>query len=71
MDPGGELTVRVADLPVGGGRTLLVEATDSGSGIAGLQKTALRSYFSVAWKATNGDISISLTKGRLNRARCR
>jgi hypothetical protein len=43
MDPGGELTVRVADLPEGGGRTLLVEATDRGPGIAGLQKTALRS----------------------------
>lgn len=34
MDPGGELTVRVADLSEGGGNTLLVEVADSGPGIA-------------------------------------
>jgi PAS domain S-box-containing protein len=33
MDPGGELTVRVADLSEGGGSTLLVEVADTGSGI--------------------------------------
>jgi signal transduction histidine kinase len=33
MDPGGELTVRVADLSEGGGSTLLVEVSDTGSGI--------------------------------------
>jgi hypothetical protein len=65
MDPGGELTVRVADLPEGGGRTLLVEATDTGPGIAGLQDRTPPLVLSRA-KAANGDISISLTKGRLN-----
>ena len=34
MDPGGELTVRVADLSEGGGSTLLVEVADTGPGIA-------------------------------------
>ncbi|HEX7787750.1 MAG TPA: ATP-binding protein, partial [Methylomirabilota bacterium] len=34
MEPGGELTVRVADLSEGGGNTLLVEVADSGPGIA-------------------------------------
>jgi signal transduction histidine kinase len=34
MEPGGELTVRVADLSEGGGSTLLVEVADSGPGIA-------------------------------------
>jgi len=33
MDPGGELTVRVADLSEGGGCTLLVEVSDTGGGI--------------------------------------
>jgi signal transduction histidine kinase len=33
MDPGGELTVRIADLSEGGGRTPLVEITDTGCGI--------------------------------------
>ncbi len=33
MDPGGELTVRVADLAEGGGSTLLVEISDTGGGI--------------------------------------
>ena len=33
MDPGGELTVRVADLSEGGGSTLLVEVSDAGGGI--------------------------------------
>src|SRR6266545_2019860 len=33
MDSGGELTVRVADLSQGGGSTLLVEVSDTGSGI--------------------------------------
>jgi signal transduction histidine kinase len=33
MDSGGELTVRVADLSEGGGSTLLVEVSDTGSGI--------------------------------------
>jgi PAS domain S-box-containing protein len=33
MAPGGELTVRVADLSEGGGSTLLVEVADTGSGI--------------------------------------
>jgi PAS domain S-box-containing protein len=33
MDPGGELTVRVADLFEGGGSTLLVEVSDTGGGI--------------------------------------
>jgi PAS domain S-box-containing protein len=34
MEPGGELTVRVADLSEGGGSTLLVEVSDTGCGIA-------------------------------------
>lgn len=34
MEPGGELTVRVADLSAGGGSTLLVEVADTGPGIA-------------------------------------
>src|SRR5258705_553549 len=33
MEPGGELTVRVADLSEGGGSTLLVEMADTGPGI--------------------------------------
>ena len=33
MDPGGERTVRLADLSEGGGSTLLVEVADTGSGI--------------------------------------
>jgi PAS domain S-box-containing protein len=33
MDPGGELTVRIADLSEAGGATLLVEISDTGSGI--------------------------------------
>ena len=33
MEPGGELTVRVADLSEGGGSTLLVEVADTGAGI--------------------------------------
>ncbi len=33
MEPGGELTVRVADLSDGGGNTLIVEVADTGSGI--------------------------------------
>jgi PAS domain S-box-containing protein len=33
MEPGGELTVRVADLCDGGGTTLLVEISDTGCGI--------------------------------------
>lgn len=33
MEPGGELTVRVADLSEGGGSTLLVEVSDTGGGI--------------------------------------
>jgi PAS domain S-box-containing protein len=33
MEPGGELTVRVADLSEAGGTTLLVEISDTGSGI--------------------------------------
>jgi two-component system sensor histidine kinase TtrS len=34
MDSDGELTVRVADLSEGGGSTLLVEVSDTGSGIS-------------------------------------
>ena len=34
MEPGGELTVRVADLCAAGGATLLVEVCDTGMGIA-------------------------------------
>jgi PAS domain S-box-containing protein len=34
MEPGGELTVRVADLCAAGGATLLVEVCDTGTGIA-------------------------------------
>jgi two-component system, NtrC family, nitrogen regulation sensor histidine kinase GlnL len=33
MEPGGELTVRVADLSEGGGNTLIVEVADTGPGI--------------------------------------
>ena len=33
MEPGGELTVRVADLCAAGGTTLIVEVCDTGSGI--------------------------------------
>ena len=33
MEPGGELTVRVADLSEGGGSTILVEVADTGPGI--------------------------------------
>jgi signal transduction histidine kinase len=33
MEPEGELTVRIADLCAGGGTTLLVEISDTGSGI--------------------------------------
>jgi signal transduction histidine kinase len=33
MDPGGELTIRVADLSQAGGSTLLVEVSDTGCGI--------------------------------------
>jgi PAS domain S-box-containing protein len=33
MEPGGELTARIADLSEGGGSTLLVEIADTGSGI--------------------------------------
>lgn len=33
MEPGGELTVRLADLCAAGGTTLLVEVSDTGSGI--------------------------------------
>jgi PAS domain S-box-containing protein len=33
MEPGGELTVRVADLSEGGGSTLMVEVSDTGGGI--------------------------------------
>jgi PAS domain S-box-containing protein len=33
MEPGGELTVRIADLSEGGGSTLLVEVSDTGCGI--------------------------------------
>jgi PAS domain S-box-containing protein len=33
MEPGGELTVRVADLSEGGGNALIVEVTDTGPGI--------------------------------------
>jgi PAS domain S-box-containing protein len=33
MEPGGELTVRIADLSDAGGATLLVEVSDTGSGI--------------------------------------
>ena len=33
MEPGGELTVRVADLCAAGGATLIVEVCDTGSGI--------------------------------------
>src|SRR6266508_1721539 len=33
MEPGGELTIRVADLCEGGGTTLLVEVSDTGRGI--------------------------------------
>jgi len=33
MEPGGELTVRVADLLEGSGRTLVVEVADTGPGI--------------------------------------
>jgi PAS domain S-box-containing protein len=33
MEPGGELTVRVADLSESGGRTLIVEVADTGPGI--------------------------------------
>ena len=33
MEPGGELTVRVADLSEGGGSTLIVEVADTGPGI--------------------------------------
>jgi len=34
MNPGGELTVRIADLSEGGGSTLLVEISDTGCGIS-------------------------------------
>ena len=33
MDSGGELTIRVADLSLGGGSTLMVEVSDTGCGI--------------------------------------
>jgi signal transduction histidine kinase len=33
MEPGGELTVCVADLSAGSGRTLIVEGADTGPGI--------------------------------------
>lgn len=43
MDPGGEADRSRGRPPGRGGRTLLVEATDRGPGIAGMQKTALSS----------------------------
>jgi hypothetical protein len=66
MDPGGELTVRVADLPEGG-RTHASRRGD-GQGTWHRRPAEDRTPQLVLSraKATNGDISISLTKGRLN-----
>ena len=47
MEPGGELTVRVADLSKGGARTLIGEVADPGPGIPGdLLATAVDPFVS-------------------------
>lgn len=62
MEPGGELTVRVADLSDGGGSTLLVEVADTGPGIA---EDVLPSIFDpfVTTKAQGTGLGLAICRG--------
>ncbi len=59
MEPGGELTVRVADLCEGGGTTLLVEISDTGSGISeGLLATIFNPFVTTKAHGTGLGLAI-------------
>jgi signal transduction histidine kinase len=70
MGAGGELTVRVADLSDGGGTTLLVEVTDTGTGIP---EEILAKIFDpfVSTKARGSGLGLAICRGVADAHRAR
>jgi PAS domain S-box-containing protein len=70
MDGGGELTVRVADLADGGGTTLLVEISDTGTGIReDLLSTIFDAFVSTKARSSGLGLAICRAVADAHRAR--
>jgi signal transduction histidine kinase len=62
MGAGGELTLRVADLTEGGGATLLVEVSDTGTGIPEELLAKIFDPF-VSTKARGSGLGLAICRG--------
>jgi PAS domain S-box-containing protein len=70
MGPDGELTLRVADLSDGGGTTLLVEVSDTGTGIAEELLPKIFDPF-VTTKERGSGLGLAICRGIADAHRCR
>jgi PAS domain S-box-containing protein len=70
MGNGGELTVRVADLSEGGGTTLIVEVSDTGSGIPSDLLTKLFNPF-ITTKARGSGLGLAICRSIVDAHRAR
>jgi signal transduction histidine kinase len=70
MGAGGELTLRVADLTEGGGTTLLVEVSDTGTGIPEELLAKIFDPF-VSTKARGSGLGLAICRGVADAHRAR